>query len=210
MQIRILYTTFCFILFYISPFFIYSNDSVENLINYDIQPLFIGDKDAPVKITEYASFTCPHCATFHTEVLPMLKKDYINTGKVLLEYREVYFDGPGLWASLLARCQGNQKYFPMIELIYKKQREWASGNRENIIKGLLSIGRQAGLTDEKSRDCMENNKMAENLIEIFQKNTKQDNISSTPSFIINGELIQNMSYEDLKQIIDKKLNQLMN
>ena len=94
----------------------------------------------------------------------------------------------------------------MIELIYKKQREWASGNRENIIKGLLSIGRQAGLTDEKSRDCMENNKMAENLIEIFQKNTKEDNISSTPSFIINGELIKNMSYEDLKQIIDKKLN----
>lgn len=206
MQIRILYTTFCFILFYINPIFIYSNDSVENLINYDTQPLFIGDKDAPVKITEYASFTCPHCATFHTEVLPMLKRDYINTGKVLLEYREVYFDGPGLWASLLARCQGNQKYFPMIELIYKKQREWASGNRENIIKGLLSIGRQAGLTDEKSRDCMENNKMAENLIEIFQKNTKEDNISSTPSFIINGELIKNMSYEDLKQIIDKKLN----
>ena len=206
MQIRILYTTFCFILFYINPIFIYSNDSVENLINYDTQPLFIGDKDAPVKITEYASFTCPHCATFHTEVLPMLKRDYINTGKVLLEYREVYFDGPGLWASLLARCQGNQKYFPMIELIYKKQREWASGNRENIIKGLLSIGRQAGLTDEKSRDCMENNKMAEDLIEIFQKNTKEDNISSTPSFIINGELIKNMSYEDLKQIIDKKLN----
>ena len=57
---------------------------------------------------------------FMPEVLPKLKADYINSGKVLLEYREVYFDGPGLWAGLLARCQGNQKYFPMIDLIFRK------------------------------------------------------------------------------------------
>ena len=66
------------------------------------ESMFIGDKEAPVLIIEYASFTCPHCATFHTEVLPKLKADYINSGNVLLEYREVYFDGPGLWAGLLA------------------------------------------------------------------------------------------------------------
>ena len=168
--------------------------------------MFIGDKEAPVIIIEYASFTCPHCATFHNEVLPKIKTDYINNGKVLLEYREVYFDGPGLWAGLLARCQGSQKYFPMVDLIYKKQKDWASGNRDDIIKGLLSIGRQSGLTDEKSRQCMENSIMAEDLIKIFKINATEDGISSTPSFIINGELIENMSYEELKKIIDKNLN----
>ena len=61
------------------------------------------------------------------------KADYINSGKVLLEYREVYFDGPGLWAGLLARCQGDQKYFPMIDLIFRKQKDWARGNRDEII-----------------------------------------------------------------------------
>ena len=167
--------------------------------------MFIGDKKAPVVIIEYSSFTCPHCATFHTEILPKLKADYIDSGKVLLEYREVYFDGPGLWAGLLARCQGNQKYFPMIDLIFRKQKDWARGNRDEIINGLLSVGRQSGLTDEKSKMCMEDSNLAEELIEIFKKNTTADGISSTPSFVINGELIQNMSYDELKKVIDGKL-----
>ncbi len=182
-----------------------SNAEKNNVFSNKVVPMFIGDKEAPVTIIEYASFTCPHCATFHTEILPKLKTDYIKTGKVLLEYREVYFDGPGLWAGLLARCQGNEKYFPMIDLIYRKQKDWAKGNRDEIINGLLSVGRQSGLTDEKSRVCMENGEMAEELIEIFKINTTEDNISSTPSFVINGELKQNMSYEDLKKIIDKNL-----
>ena len=179
-----------------------SNDQISD----STESMFIGDKEAPVVIIEYASFSCSHCATFHTEVLPKLKADYINSGKVLLEYREVYFDGPGLWAGLLARCQGNQKYFPMIDLIYRKQKDWARGNRDEIIDGLLSVGRQSGLTDEKSRMCMEDSNLAENLIEIFKKNITVDGISSTPSFVINGELVQNMSYDELKKIIDAKLN----
>ena len=179
-----------------------SNDQISD----STESMFIGDKEAPVVIIEYASFSCSHCATFHTEVLPKLKADYINSGKVLLEYREVYFDGPGLWAGLLARCQGNQKYFPMIDLIYRKQKDWARGNRDEIINALLSVGRQSGLTDEKSRMCMEDSNLAEELIEIFKKNTTADGISSTPSFVINGELTQNMSYDELKKVIESKLN----
>ena len=167
--------------------------------------MFLGDKEAPVIIIEYSSFTCPHCATFHTEVLPKLKADYINSGKFYWN-TEVYFDGPGLWAGLLARCQGNQKYFPMIDLIFRKQKDWARGNRDEIINGLLSIGRQSGLTDEKSKTCMEDSNLAEELIDIFKKNTSADGISSTPSFVINGELMQNMSYDELKKVIEGKLN----
>mgnify|MGYP001161370088 FL=1 len=189
-----------------NSFFIFSYAESNNQVNNKTESMFLGDKEAPVIIIEYSSFTCPHCATFHTEVLPKLKADYINSGKVLLEYREVYFDGPGLWAGLLARCQGNQKYFPMIDLIFRKQKDWARGNRDEIINGLLSVGRQSGLTDEKSKMCMEDSNLAEELIEIFKKNTSADGISSTPSFVINGELIQNMSYDELKKVIESKLN----
>ena len=90
----------------------------------------------------------------------------------------------------------------MIDLIFRKQKDWARGNRDEIINGLLSIGRQSGLTDEKSKMCMEDSNLAEELIEIFKKNTTADGISSTPSFVINGELMQNMSYDELKKVID--------
>ena len=206
MKIKTITVSLYFLLALSNPFFNFALAESNNQDNNKIESMFLGDKEAPVLIIEYASFTCPHCATFHIEILPKLKADYINSGKVLLEYREVYFDGPGLWAGLLARCQGNQKYFPMIDLIYRKQKDWARGNRDEIIDGLLSVGRQSGLTDEKSRMCMEDNSLAENLIEIFRKNTNVDGISSTPSFVINGELFQNMSYDELKKIIDAKLN----
>ena len=196
-----------FFLFFVNPLIMISDENSNNNIVENVPPMIIGEKEAPIKIVEYASFTCPHCATFHLEVIPKLKKEYIETGKVLLEYREVYFDGPGLWAGLLARCNGLEKYFPMINLIYKKQKEWASGNRNDIIQGLLSIGRQSGLTDTKSMQCMENNTLAEKLVSKFKKNANDDGISSTPSLLINGKLMKNMPYKELKKIIDKNLNQ---
>ena len=196
------------IFFYLlsSFFMVFLTNASEINNTSDITPMIIGSKNAPVKIIEYASFTCPHCATFHNEVLPKLKNEFINSGKVLLEYREVYFDGPGLWAGLLARCQGNKKYFAMVDLIYKKQKDWASGNRNDVIEGLLSIGRQTGLDDRESRKCMENSEQAKKLIDSFKKNITEDEISSTPSFVINDKLMSNMTYDELKNIIESLLN----
>ena len=94
----------------------------------------------------------------------------------------------------------------MIDLIFRKQKDWARGNRDEIVDGLLSVGRQSGLTNEKSKMCMEDSTLAEELIEIFKKNASADGISSTPSFVINGELMQNMSYDELIKVIEGKLN----
>ena len=172
-----------------------------------VSPMTLGNPDAPVKIVEYASFTCPHCATFHLDVLPNIKKKYLDKGLVQLEYREVYFDGPGLWAGLLARCKGNEKYFPMIDLIFKNQEDWARGNIDNIKAGLLSMGRQAGLTDEESLACMQDDNLAEELVVSFQENAKRDNISSTPSFLINGQLVKNLPFLEFEEIIEKYLEE---
>jgi len=65
-----------------------------------VQEMALGDENAPITMVEYASYTCPHCRTFHKDVFPQLKADYIDTGKVRFIYREVYFDGPGLWAGM--------------------------------------------------------------------------------------------------------------
>tara|TARA_X000001036_G_scaffold413703_1_gene428230 strand:+ start:994 stop:1623 length:630 start_codon:yes stop_codon:yes gene_type:complete len=169
-------------------------------------PMILGDTDAPVTIVEYASFTCPHCATFHLEVLPRIKKNYLDKGLVQLEYREVYFDGPGLWAGLLARCKGDDKYFPMIDLLFKKQEDWTKGNLDNIKEGLLSMGRQAGLTNDESLACMQDDNLAEQMVVSFQENAKRDNIKSTPSFLINGELVKNLPYEEFEDLIEKYLD----
>ena len=86
----------------------------------------LGSPDAPVKIVEYASFTCPHCAHFHETVFGQLKKDYIDTGKVQFSLREVYFDRYGLWAAPIARCGGEMKYFGIQDMLFAKQTEWAA------------------------------------------------------------------------------------
>ena len=172
-----------------------------------VSPMTLGNPNAPVKIVEYSSFTCPHCATFHLDVLPNIKKKYLDKGLVQLEYREVYFDGPGLWAGLLARCKGNEKYFPMIDLIFKNQEDWAKGNIDNIKDGLLSMGRQAGLSDEESLACMQDDNLAEQLVELFQENAKRDNIRSTPSFLINGQLVKNLPFPEFEELIEKYIEE---
>ncbi len=86
-----------------------------------VPELVLGNPDAKVIVTEYASYTCPHCATFHAAVFKHLKADYIDTGKVKFVYREVYFDRYGLWASIIARCGGEMKYFGISEMLFDQQ-----------------------------------------------------------------------------------------
>ncbi|AVO37412.1 DsbA family protein [Pukyongiella litopenaei] len=165
-----------------------------------------GAADAPVTIIEYASFTCPHCATFHLETYPRLKADYIDTGKVRLIYREVYFDRFGLWASMIARCGGPEKFFGISELIYKGQKDWTSaGGPTEIVDELRKIGRLAGLDNDTLEACLQDGDRAQALVTWYQDNAKADNITATPSFIMNGEPVSNQSYADFSAVIDAEL-----
>lgn len=165
-----------------------------------------GNPDAAVEIIEYASFTCPHCATFHTGPYKQLKADYIDTGKIRFVYREVYFDRFGLWASLVARCGGQEKFFGMADLIYAGQSQWTrAGDPAAIVEELRKIGRLAGLDNETLEACLQNGERAEALVAWYQKNAEDDDIDSTPSFVINGKKYSNMSYNDMKDIIEDAL-----
>tara|TARA_R110002049_G_scaffold44333_5_gene130034 strand:- start:85846 stop:86526 length:681 start_codon:yes stop_codon:yes gene_type:complete len=183
-----------------------ANAQTADVDTSGITDMVMGDADAPVTMVEYASFTCPHCATFHTTAFKQLKADYIDTGKVKFIYREVYFDRFGLWASMVARCGGEQKFFGITDLIYKSQSEWTrAGEPAAIVEELRKIGRLAGLDNEKLDECLQDAEQAEALVAWFTKNSEEDEITSTPSFIIDGKKQSNMSYDEMKGILDEAL-----
>lgn len=172
----------------------------------EIKDMTMGQEDAPVTLIEYASYTCPHCATFHATVFKNLKADYIDTGKVKFVYREVYFDRYGLWAAMTARCGGEMKYFGISDILYTTQREWAGSDDPNVVVGnLKKIGRTAGMDDATLDACLQNGAMAQAMVDHFEAGMKEYDVSGTPTLVINGTVHANMSYADLKAILDAEL-----
>ncbi|WP_295078533.1 DsbA family protein [Tabrizicola sp.] len=171
-----------------------------------VKDFSVGSPDAKVKMVEYASFTCPHCATFHETVYPQLKTEYIDTGKVHFTLREVYFDRYGLWAALIARCGGDMKYFGIHDMLFAQQKDWAaSEDPMQVVEKLKTIGRAAGLEDAAMDACLNDTANAEALIKQFQTNFEADGVEGTPTLFINGSKHGNMAYEDLKAILDAEL-----
>jgi protein-disulfide isomerase len=168
----------------------------------EIPEMTLGDADAPVTIIEYASFTCPHCARYHEDVFSELVKNYIDTGKVKIIVRDVYFDRFGLWAAMLARCEP-AKFFGVSDLIYTRQRDWTTGDSNvEVVQNLKTLGRIAGMTDDVMDACLQDNAKAQALVAAFQENSERDEISSTPSFLINGKKYPNMDFAEFSEIID--------
>jgi protein-disulfide isomerase len=172
----------------------------------DVADMTLGNPDAKVKVMEYASFTCPHCANFHSTVFKDLKKDYIDTGKVQFIYREVFFDRYGLWGAMVARCGGEMKYFGVSDILYTTQKEWAGSDDPNVVVGnLKKIGRTAGMDDAQLDACLKDGATAQALINHYEANMKEYDIKGTPTLVINGTIHSNMNYADLKVILDTEL-----
>ncbi|WP_050526956.1 DsbA family protein [Pseudorhodobacter aquimaris] len=172
----------------------------------EVPDMVLGNPDAKVVLTEYASYTCPHCATFHATVFKELKRDYIDTGKIKFVFREVYFDRYGLWASMVARCGGETRYFGIQEILFNTVREWAgSDDPATVVENLRRLGRTAGLEDAALDACMNDGAMAQAMVNKYQADTTADDINSTPSLVLNGTKHGNMNYADLKALIDAEL-----
>lgn len=172
----------------------------------EVTDFSIGAEDAKVKMVEYASFTCPHCANFHDTVFKSLKTDYIDTGKVQFTYREVYFDRYGLWAAMMARCGGDMRYFGIADILFETQKEWAgTDDPAMVVENLKKIGRTAGMDDAALDVCMKDGAMAEAMVARFEKNMEADGVEGTPTIFINGAKHPNMSYDELKVLLDAEL-----
>ncbi len=172
----------------------------------EIKDFTLGSPDAPVKITEYASFTCSHCANFHATTFKPLKADYIDTGKVEFTLREVYFDRYGLWAAMMARCGGDMRYFGITDILFETQQEWAGSDDPNVVvENLKKIGRTAGMDDATLDACMKDGAKAEAMVARFEENMKADGVEGTPTLFINGTKHSNMDYAALKALIEAEL-----
>ncbi|MDT0681832.1 DsbA family protein [Roseicyclus sp. F158] len=171
----------------------------------EIAEMAMGEADAPVTIYEFASFTCPHCASFHLGPLKQLKENYVDTGKVRLVYRDVYFDRPGLWAAMMARCGGQMRFFGIADMLYQNQRDWLQGEPTQIVENLKAIGREAGIGNDKLDACLQDGETAEALFAWYEEGAEENNIQGTPSFVIDGQTYSNMSYDDFAELLDEKL-----
>ena len=147
----------------------------------------LGQPDAPVTMIEYASFTCGHCATFHADTLPEIRTRYIDNGTVRFVFRDFPLDGLALRAGMLARCVENDRFFTVVDVLFESQRQWATSG--DPLEALRRIGQLAGLSEAEFDACMENEALANQIIELRLEAEQRYDVSSTPTFVINGEVV---------------------
>jgi protein-disulfide isomerase len=166
----------------------------------------LGPADAKVTIVEYASLTCSHCAAFHKDTYPALKSRYIDTGKVRFILREFPLDPLATAGFMLARCEGESKYYPITDLLFDQQKNWAF--TEKPLDALRSMMRQAGFSQEKFDACLRDQKLYDAVNAVKNRGMEQFNVDSTPTFFINGQRYPgSMSIDELEKIIKPLLGE---
>ncbi|WHA40601.1 DsbA family protein [Agrobacterium larrymoorei] len=161
----------------------------------------LGDANAPVKIVEYMSMTCPHCAHFHNTTFEEIKKKYIDTGKAYFVIREFPFDPRAAAAFMLARCAPEQQYFPFVSMLFKQQQSWATA--QDARAALLQMSKMAGFSQESFEACLTNQKLLDDVNATMQRGATEFGVNSTPTFIINGKKYSgDMSVESMSALID--------
>jgi protein-disulfide isomerase len=146
----------------------------------------LGNPNAKVTVIEYASASCPHCARFNNEVFPAFKAKYIDTGKIHYVFREFLTPPVEVAAAgfLTARCAGKDKYFSVLDAIYRGQTAmFQSGDFRGA---LLRIGESAGMTEAQFNACISDDAVLKALNDRVTTYEKRDNITGTPTFIVNG------------------------
>jgi len=147
----------------------------------------LGDANAPITVIEYASLTCSHCAHFHTQVLPEIKKKWIDTGKVKLVYRDFPLDRVALQAAQVARCVPTERYYAFLEVLFRQQEQWTAGRDPAVmIDRVKQFAALAGLPRERANACVDDQAMQMKIVGAAQAGERDHKVSGTPTFIING------------------------
>ena len=145
----------------------------------------LGNPDAPVTIIDYSSLTCPHCAEFHNTTLPQIKKEYLDTGKAKLIFRDFPFDQWALKASALARCAPKERYYPLLDVLFKQQNVWSRA--ADPAKALKQIGALAGVPEAAVDACWASKELTDGILQIQIDGSVKDKVEATPTFVINGK-----------------------
>ncbi len=164
----------------------------------------LGDEAAPVTIIEYSSLACPHCATFHSQTLPQIKKAYIDTGKARLIYRDYPLGTPAMAAALIARCVDPSRYFGFLDVLYRSQATWAGSAKP--LDDLRQMSRFAGLSDADFDACLENKALLQGVQGSALQAQKEAAINSTPTIFVNGrKIVGAQGFKAFKTVIDEEL-----
>ncbi len=179
-------------------------DMAKLLQEGNLKDIFIGKPDAKVTIVEYASMTCPHCKNFHETTLPDITKNYLDTGKARLVLREFPFDPRATAAFMLARCSAEDKYYPMVSVLFQQQDVWSRA--EDAQAALLQIAKLAGFSQDSFKACLTNQKLLDDVNAVRERAAKDFGVESTPTFFINGKKYSGaLSVEEMSAIIDSML-----
>ncbi|MCL6706228.1 DsbA family protein [Pseudomonas sp. R2.Fl] len=181
-------------------------DMAEALKPGPLPEIASGDPNAPVKIIEYMSMTCPHCAHFHEATLGEIKKKYVDTGKVYFIIREFPFDPAATAAFMLARCAPAGQQDAFISMFLKQQRAWAAPADGDVRGAMLQNAKLAGFTQESFEACLTNQQLAADVTSVRDRGAQEFGVQSTPTFLINGKAYSgDMSVDTMSALIDSFL-----
>ena len=198
---RILSIVF-FIVFFILPI------SATTVLEVTEDDFVVGDKNAPVTIIEYASLSCSHCANFHNNTLEDLIKEYVDTGKARIVFRDFPFNYPALLGSMVLRCIPEDVRYDYMNALFQLQSKWVVRENAKSTQELYKIMQSGGMTKEEFETCTNNVELENTILQALIAAQNEFNIQSTPSFLINGNLVEgNKSIKEFRQIIDKILSE---
>lgn len=169
-----------------------------------LRPRIEGDPNARLTMIEYSSLTCPHCATFHTDVLPQIRETYIATGKLKLEMRDFPLDQYALRAAAMARCAPENRYFPLLDMLFKQQAKWSRAT--DPVAAIKQIGRLAGISGETADACMTDEALLDGILKLRLGGQNDHDVSSTPTFVIGTEkIVGAQPFETFQKAIEPQL-----
>jgi protein-disulfide isomerase len=191
-----------FIVFFILPI------SANTVLEVTEDDFVVGDKNAPVTIIEYASLSCSHCADFHNNTLDDLIKEYVDTGKARIVFRDFPFNYPALLGSMVLRCIPEDVRYDYMNALFQLQQKWVVRENAKSTQELYKIMQSGGMTKEEFETCTNNVELENTILQALIAAQNEFNIQSTPSFLINGNLVEgNKSIKEFRQIIDKILSE---
>jgi len=160
----------------------------------------IGNPDAPITIIEYASLTCGHCAAFHKNTMPRLKRDWLDTGRAKLVYRDFPLDNNAATAAVIARCAPEDRYYSLLSVFFSRQSSWARMDDPVPVLALLAESR--GLTRQQIDACLDDGDLLDGVLQSRIVGQQRHGIDSTPTFVVGERVINGaMSFEDFDAVL---------
>ena len=200
-----LYKSFTLILFMIFFCFKVSGFTILDITEDDF---VIGVENAPITIIEYSSLSCSHCASFHNDTLAGFKTEYIDTEKVRFVFRDFPFNYPALLGSMVLQCIPQDARYDYMNALFQLQPTWVLRDNDKTIQELYKIMQSGGMSKEEYESCLSNKELEEKILQGVINAQNEFNIRSTPSFLINGILVEgNKTIKELRQIVDKILSE---